>query len=385
MTSGATDPSSDRPPRVLLWYWGRRGGGARCTYELAKALGARGDVEVHLSLARGSEWFDKTAALGLPLHAVTTYRDRKSALAASLFLPLRAWQLHRYLRANRIDVVLSVMRGPWTTPMLPALGAAGATFISMVHDAVPHEGELAPFAARALRYELKRSANVVVLSAHAREQLMASAAMPRTRIHTAAHGVFTPLLAEGEGRPTDPWPAERPFHVLFAGRIEPYKDVAMLAEAVRMARQSRPMRLTIAGNGPLDLPADLRAAFPDLQIDNRWLSDEALEAHVNAADVVVLPYREASQSGLPAIAYPAGVPVIATPVGGLSEQVRHGETGLIADKTDAASLADAITRLAGDPALYARCAAGARHMAETDLNWATISDVVVDAVRAAAR
>jgi len=75
-----------------------------------------------------------------------------------------------------------------------------------------------------------------------------------------------------------------------------------------------------------------------------YQSDEDVEALFKAADVVVLPYRSATQSGVTHVAYALGVPVITTEVGGLAETVRPGETGLVVPPADPDALAEAIVR-----------------------------------------
>ena len=60
------------------------------------------------------------------------------------------------------------------------------------------------------------------------------------------------------------------------------------------------------------------------------------------ADVLVLPYIEASQSGLIPIARALGTPVVVTPVGGLPEQVIHGASGVVAQRVTPAAVAEAI-------------------------------------------
>jgi len=60
--------------------------------------------------------------------------------------------------------------------------------------------------------------------------------------------------------------------------------------------------------------------------------------------VTVLPYRSATQSGVTHVAYALGCPVIATRVGGITETVREGETGLTAPPEDPAALADTVVR-----------------------------------------
>jgi glycosyltransferase involved in cell wall biosynthesis len=74
---------------------------------------------------------------------------------------------------------------------------------------------------------------------------------------------------------------------------------------------------------------------------------------------MALPYVEASQSGVALTAFGGGMPVVATPVGGLGEQVRDGVDGLLAAAATPAAFADALARVATDPALLARLTAGA--------------------------
>ena len=77
---------------------------------------------------------------------------------------------------------------------------------------------------------------------------------------------------------------------------------------------------------------------------DRYIADDEVEALFRAADVTVLPYRSATQSGVTHVAYALGCPVIATDVGGITETVREGETGLTAPPEDPRALADVIVR-----------------------------------------
>jgi glycosyltransferase involved in cell wall biosynthesis len=73
----------------------------------------------------------------------------------------------------------------------------------------------------------------------------------------------------------------------------------------------------------------------------------------------MLPYDEASQSGVAASAYAAGCPVVPTPIGGLVEQVTPNQTGIVARDMSAEALADAVLEFVENPDLLNRCAAGA--------------------------
>jgi glycosyltransferase involved in cell wall biosynthesis len=144
------------------------------------------------------------------------------------------------------------------------------------------------------------------------------------------------------------------------------------------------VELDIVGSG------DLRPYAALWQLDgvrakNRWLDETDIAAALLHSDLLILPYVEASQSGVAPAAASAGLPVVATPVGGLEEQVRHGVTGLIAESTAPASLAAAIRRLIEDDALYARCSSGALAHARDELGWDAIAVKLTGIAVAAAR
>ena len=77
---------------------------------------------------------------------------------------------------------------------------------------------------------------------------------------------------------------------------------------------------------------------------NRYVPNEEVARYFAAADVVALPYREATGSGIAQIAFGAGVPVIATRTGGLEEVVEEGVSGLLVPARDPTELARAVER-----------------------------------------
>jgi len=89
--------------------------------------------------------------------------------------------------------------------------------------------------------------------------------------------------------------------------------------------------------------------------------------------VVVAPYIEASQSGIISIAQDRGRPVIATPVGGLPEQIRHEETGIITNDVTPEGLAQAIRRFMEDGNFYRYCALKTMDSRRQLSNWESIA------------
>ncbi len=107
------------------------------------------------------------------------------------------------------------------------------------------------------------------------------------------------------------------------------------------------------------------AALPGVTVEPRWVPDSEIAGLVAAARAVVLPYREASQSGVLPIALALGVPVVATDVGGLAEQMGGG--GLLVPP-EPARLAGAMGQML-DPATHAAAAARARQAGQALTDW----------------
>jgi glycosyltransferase involved in cell wall biosynthesis len=98
--------------------------------------------------------------------------------------------------------------------------------------------------------------------------------------------------------------------------------------------------LTIAGEGQ-GIPFE---SSDTVKIINRWLSDREIEDLISSHSLVVLPYIEASQSGIIPLANALGVPVVVTPVGGLASQIKQGINGLVSINLDYKELAVTIDR-----------------------------------------
>jgi glycosyltransferase involved in cell wall biosynthesis len=81
-----------------------------------------------------------------------------------------------------------------------------------------------------------------------------------------------------------------------------------------------------------------------VQFYSEYVPNEQLAVYFSAADVVVLPYLEATQSGVAQIALGFETPVIATSVGGMPETIEDGKTGLIVPPADSAALSNAILK-----------------------------------------
>lgn len=171
--------------------------------------------------------------------------------------------------------------------------------------------------------------------------------------------------------------------VLFFGYVRHYKGLDTLLQAWPRVRERRPgATLVVAGefyDRPDEYVALAKAAGEGaVRLLDRYVPDDEVEALFRAADVVTLPYRSATQSGVTHVAYALGVPVIATRVGGIAETVRDGETGLTCAPEDPAALADTIVRFFAE-GMRARMAAPIAAL-QAEHSWAALAASAVDLV-----
>jgi glycosyltransferase involved in cell wall biosynthesis len=129
--------------------------------------------------------------------------------------------------------------------------------------------------------------------------------------------------------------------LLFFGIIRDYKGLDLLLNALSYLDDT--YILLVAGEvyGSFDKYETIikeKKLNKKVKLFNRYIDDAEVTNFFSAADVCVLPYRSATQSGITNIAYHFEVPVISTNVGGLAETIHHGRTGLIADEVNEKAL-----------------------------------------------
>ena len=180
-------------------------------------------------------------------------------------------------------------------------------------------------------------------------------------------------------------------NILFAGRIEPLKGIDTLLRAIGLLRERRPdlspanLTVPIIGGDPSDAGIQANEEMARLQALRAELGLEALITFVgaqdqdtlnfyfSAADCLVMPSHYESFGMVALEAMACGAPVIASDVGGLTQLVRHGETGLRVPPRDPAALADAIEYLLSDEPRRRRMGHSAACLAE-DYDWSKIVD-----------
>lgn len=141
--------------------------------------------------------------------------------------------------------------------------------------------------------------------------------------------------------------------VLFFGFVRPYKGLDTLCRAVlHLLETGRDAHLLVAGEfyerrSRYERLLDQLAGKGALTLHDSYIPNERIGEFFSAADVVALPYRHATQTGVVPLAYQRGRGVVVTDVGGLAEMVDDGRSGVVVAPGDPGALADGIRRFLG--------------------------------------
>jgi len=369
--------STPEAARVMFVYWGRRGALPQFALEVARTARANPLIEATISVSRQNEIFPMYEEFGPALFAVDTFSTNAGALFQAPRTALLRRRLYRRLRHDRTQAVIELMPHVWSPLVMPVVRKAGARYCSIIHDADAHPGDGTSWVKPILDWPLRTADLIITLSSAVAERLAGSGRVPRQRLLTMFHPDLSYAMRQVKHPPV---PGE-PLRLLFLGRIMPYKGLSLFLDSVDVLRdEGIAVEVGVFGEGPLGANSE-RLRRLGAEVVNRWLSNDEIADAFARYHAVVLSYTEASQSGVAAAAFGAGIPVVATPVGGLAEQVKDGVTGVLALRADALALAEATKRLLLDPELYRATCTNLAETAKHRCMARFVSDIVSYALR----
>lgn len=264
--------------------------------------------------------------------------------------------------------------------LLALFGLGKVPVVLTVHDPVPHSGR------DALRFRfsrgrlylmlLRRRADSAITHGIALSKALARVA-PRLSDRTCVipHGP----LGLFRIKPTENHRLGTPAILLFFGRIHAYKGLRYFVEAVRTLHEQGVKVLGIvAGRGSdLDQYRDEMLAAGCFEIRDRYIDAKEVVELFRQSDLVVLPYTDATQSGVAAMALGYGIPVIATAVGSIPEFVRHDFNGRLVPRKDVTALVQAIQQVLDKPGEYERLSHNAIDLRDGELSWHHIAELTM--------
>lgn len=327
---------------ILVWQWGRKGAGPRYAAELAASLRTVPGTTAALSLSAQAELLQSAdpppCALPFP-----TYTGLPSLLARLPLLPFQLPGLTRRLRGLAPDLAICAMPAVLDLAMTAALRHAGIPYYVIVHDADAHPGDDVPFQMALQRRLIHGATGLIALSTHVATRLRQRGEIGTRPLILTTH----PPFAFG---PTPPPPRAHggKLRLLSFGRLLPYKGLDLLAETLQALGPRDDIEIRVVGHGPASPELATLAALPHVTVENRWVPEAEVGALLAWSDALILSHREASQSGVAAAAIAARRWVVATSVGGITEQLRSEPLARLCPP-DATALAAAIAGLLTDP------------------------------------
>ncbi len=211
-------------------------------------------------------------------------------------------------------------------------GRANRPLVLTAHDVLPREPRPGQLAAQRRLYD--RFDAIVVHSEHGRTRLVDELGADRDRVHVIPHGVFTHLAERPPGAPppAPPFETDKPVVLMF-GLMRPYKGIDVLLRAWHGPDGGEPIEdaeLWIAGMPRMDTEALQAEAPASVRFVPRFIGDDELPAYFERADLVVLPYLQADQSGVLFTALAFGKPLLLSDVGGFPEMASTGAARVVA-------------------------------------------------------
>lgn len=366
--------SWEYPPRVV-------GGLSRHVQELGRAVAAEHDVEV---ITMGDSCADEVDH-GVRVHRVPAPGPRTDDFlqwASQLAVGMLARGARLVNDTGPFDIVHAHdwtsafagvgMKHAYDIPLIATIHATEFGRNSGLHTPVQRRiSDIEWY----LGYE---AWSVIVCSEHMRGELMSVFGMPADKLRVIPNGVVPAQFKKGQAGDIEAlgFAADDEI-IMFVGRLVHEKGVQVLVEAMPHVLAARPRaKLAIIGTGPFS--DEVRRLIEHYGLGGSihmlgFVSDDQRNAVYGRAAAAVAPslYEPFGITALEAMA--AGVPLVASAVGGLAEIVEHGRNGLSVQPGDARQLAAAILSVMSDGKLRQELARAASHDIRTVYDWRAIA------------
>jgi glycosyltransferase involved in cell wall biosynthesis len=335
---------------------GTRGGIAQFNAELARVLRDAGAGASILAYTRTYPSFSRAGRQGRD-----PSRRQEDVPSTAVLVPWLPWTWFRasqMLRSESPQIVVVQWWHPITSLSTWYLARFAkrtlrARVVFVCHNASPHEGF--PLSQELTRLTLGTGDLLVALSEGVADALRRL--LPRASVDVVPHPPYSVLKSDTSSENHEKWkqriaaPADAKV-VLFFGNVRPYKGLRDLIDAFPRIIASRTAVLVVAGTffDPID---SYRARIEELEIGDsvrlfdEYIPNEDVASLFSISDLVVLPYRSASQSGVIPLAAMFRKPVVTTNVGGLPEALAG--TGVVVPPNDSEALSVAVSEALGEP------------------------------------
>lgn len=254
------------------------------------------------------------------------------------------YKVYRELKANHYDVIHLTWPPTYLDFFIYCLKKK---IVLTVHDPFPHSSQVHGIREFERKRAFKNIDHIILLNKEQKTNFVEryGLGIPSKHIYSSCLSRYDYLLIH-----KDNVKDVNKNQLVFFGQIFSHKGVDYLLEAMEIVHEQIPdASLIVAGNGKYWFDIRKYENKPYIDIQNRYIPDSELVSMISSSAIVVVPYIDATQSGVIMTAYAFNRPCIATNVGALSEMVNDGVNGVIIPPKNSSALAEAIVSLLQDP------------------------------------
>lgn len=213
----------------------------------------------------------------------------------------------------------------------------------IVHDGIMHVGDEQKFHQWSLYQCMNQSSHLIFLSNYVKVKVKEVFSIDKPSL-ILPHGIVTYSHFKCQIK-------ELPILPTFTliGRINYYKGITILIDSLPLLDFTKIGKIVIAGE--MAYPIEIPKQFNKVQFVNKWLTNEEFDKFVNETDFLLMPYIEATQSGIAAVSIGYAKPAIVTRVGAMEEQLTEKSAYFMSDVSTMA-LVDSIMHACNDKKIY---------------------------------
>jgi glycosyltransferase involved in cell wall biosynthesis len=324
--------------KFLALYWGHKGGGSQysinCIEELERL------AEVHVTYTNKNHHYARFDEVKFG-YKVTGFKSKLSVMRFIFTIPYHIFSLILIIKRNKIKFIYIPMTQIFSGIVVIFLKKlTDVKVIFTMHDAGTHNVTYKKIKEFLLKLDTRSADGVLFVSKHVKSQTLKKyfADIP---YRIAPFGRLIDIENNITHRTLSAVP-----NFLFFGKIEDYKGLDLFVDAlIKLANTEKVFSFTIAGAGSIEKAVKEKITLLKEKrqgmLLNGWVSDLDLDRLHKEADILVVPYKEASQSGVLASAQEYCLPFVCTPAGGLPEQALNNG-GVVANSFKSEAILEAM-------------------------------------------
>lgn len=353
--------NEDKKIRVSLVSLAGKGGMHHYIAQLANALEKSSNVHIILPDHLDQRFFESKNITGIPAG-----NSFNKVLLRSL-LPSTYVHIIKAIKSTNPDIVHFTSSHPWNWIIALLIKKP---VLYTIHDPKSHSGER--FYLKYPELFMRKYIDGAFIHSKKLQKGILSSKIP---YFTVPHGRYFFLGGNKSN-------SSNQKSLLFFGRIEKYKGLEYLLKAFSAIQKKYPeWSLVIAGEGNMHEYTQDIQKITKIKLLNRFIENDEIAQLFSETSCVILPYTDATQSGIPFIAYEHSKPVIATNVGALGDIIEDNKTGLLVKPRDIPELVQAMNYIIKNPEKAEEFGINGCKKIETEFGGAVVADKTMEGYR----